>query len=84
MLFRSLPESMIAEVSDELRSRVMVAYLKFQAAPPRLEAEMQTHKVASGEAAYLARVKLRVAEEGMEWVRIDNERGGSEQRLVSE
>lgn len=74
----------LENVREELKRRVMVGFLKLQSAPPRLEAEVMTHRVAEGPTDLLARIKMKVSEEGMEWARVENEDGGVEDRLVAE
>lgn len=79
------PERILARIREDLRRRVMTAFIRFVASPRRLEADMVTsHVKEAGDAEVLARVKMEVTEDGVEWATVVDRDGELAERLVSE
>lgn len=69
---------------QQIQDRAAVAYLKMRSKPSRLGASVGTSEIRGESHKTLARVKLKVVEEGMEWARTEDEDGDPSMRLVSE
>lgn len=78
-------DPLLSAIRESLRRRVMTAFLRFIAAPRRLEADMTTsHVKEAGDREMLARVKMEVSEDGVEWATVVDRDGELAERLVSE
>ena len=78
-------ERLLASVRTRLRQRVMTAFIRYLASPRRLEAEMITsHVKEAGSAEVLAKVRMEVSEDGIEWATVVGGDGELEERLVDE
>lgn len=79
------PEELLATIREDLRRRVMTAFIRYMASPRRLEAELATMQIReAGSREMLARVKMTVSEEGVEWATVTDRDGELVDRLVSE
>ena len=78
-------DPLLSAIRENLRRRVMTAFLRFIAAPRRLEADMTTsHVKEAGDREMLARVRMEVSEDGVEWATVVDRDGELAERLVSE
>jgi hypothetical protein len=65
-------------LENEFRDRVRMDFLKLRTSPPRLTVMMTCSDLhAAGASECLARLRLKVAEQGMEWARIESDDGES-------
>ncbi len=81
----STTEDTLSAIQEDLRRKVTLAYIRHMSAPPRLEAEIATTEVREvGSSEMLARVKMRVTEDGVEWATVVDRDGELVARLVSE
>ena len=82
---REDPERLLARIREDLRRRVITAFIRFVASPRRLQADMATsHVKEAGDSDILARVKMEVTEDGVEWATVVDRDGELAERLVSE
>ncbi len=78
-------EGLLAQVREDLRRGVMTAFMRYVATPRRLDAEMSTTQVKEvGSREILARVRMEVSEDGVEWVTVVDQDGELVDRLVDE
>ncbi len=78
-------EQELSAIREDLRRRAMTTYVQYVAAPRRLEAEMSTMQVKeAGSREILARVRMTVTEDGVEWAEVVDADGEPVDRLVSE
>ena len=75
----------LASMRDGLRREVMSTFIRFLVSPRRLEADITTsHVKEAGSSDMLARVKMEVTEDGVEWATVTDPDGELAERLVSE
>lgn len=78
-------EELLANIRENLRRRAMTVFIRYVASPRRLEAEMSTMQVKeAGSREILARVKMMVSEDGVEWATVTDSDGELVERLVHE
>lgn len=78
-------EQLLSRIREDLRRQVMTAFIRFVASPRRLEADMSTsHVKEAGDTDILARIKMEVTEDGIEWATVVGRDGELEERLVDE
>lgn len=78
-------EQELGAIREDLRRRAMTTYIQYVAAPRRLEAEMSTMQVKeAGSREILARVRMTVTEDGVEWAEVVDADGEPVDRLVME
>lgn len=78
-------EELLGTFREDLRRRAMTAFIRHLASPRRLEAEMSTTRVKEvGNRDMLAKVRMTVTEDGVEWSTVVDSDGEPVDRLVSE
>jgi hypothetical protein len=81
---RIRPPKLPSDFAAELGTAARVEFLKLRSLPPRLSVLVTTSEVReAGDAESLARLRLRVSEEGLEWTTIQSD-DGQPDRLVPE
>ena len=79
------PDLLLSRIRERLRRRVMTAFIRFITSPRRLEADMITsHVKEAGDRELLARVRMEVTEDGVEWATVMDPDGELAERLVGE
>ena len=79
------PEHLLSLIREGLRKRLMTAFIRFIVSPRRLQADITTsHVKEAGDADTLARVKMEVTEDGVEWATVVDRDGELTERLVGE
>lgn len=79
------PEHLLSLIREGLRKRLMTAFIRFIVSPRRLQADITTsHVKEAGDSDTLARVKMEVTEDGVEWATVVDRDGELEERLVGE
>ncbi|MDE0370392.1 MAG: hypothetical protein OXI84_09675 [bacterium] len=78
-------ERRLSAIREDVRRRVMISFLRFLASPRRLEADITTNHVKeAGGSETLARIRMEVTEDGVEWATVSDRDGEPGTRLVSE
>ena len=79
------PERLLSLIREGLRKRLMTAFIRFIVSPRRLQADITTsHVKEAGDSDTLARVKMEVTEDGVEWATVVDRDGELAERLVGE
>jgi len=80
-----MPDNVKREILSSLRRAARENLLDKPGEPPRLKINVLTAEIKDKAApVQVARIKLTVREEGLEWTTIENEDGSSESRLTPE
>lgn len=78
-------QRLLDAIRERLRRQIMVWFIRYVTPPRRLEADMSTSRVKeAGDADLLARIKMEVTEDGVEWATVVGRDGELEDRLVDE